>query len=280
MTMKKLFIGGLALALLVSASENAAAQEEKKMTRDEYVAQMADLTGREGTAKGQIETLDAEIEALKAQLAQLDRDNADLNAQILTAVSATDAQVNAFGNKLDSIAAQLEGLMALAPEVLIQRRGEVNDLAAQVGELKENKISALPEMAAKLADIDKMIAQLKARVAQPVTIDYTVAKGDNLWNISKMERIYADPYMWPRLYRANKEQIQDPDLIYPDQTLAVPFGVAENQHLVTRGDFLFKIAAEVYNDGGKWHKIYEANKQQIVEPHLIFPAQVLELPSN
>ncbi|MCH2661297.1 LysM peptidoglycan-binding domain-containing protein [bacterium] len=278
--MKKLFIGGLALALLVSASENAAAQEEKKMTRDEYVAQMADLTGREGTAKGQIETLDAEIEALKAQLAQLDRDNADLNAQILTAVSATDAQVKAFGKNLDSIAAQLEGLLALAPEVLIQRRGEVNDLAAQAGELKESKISALPEMAAKLADIDKMIAQLKARVAQPVTIDYTVAKGDNLWNISKMERIYADPYMWPRLYRANKEQIQDPDLIYPDQTLAVPFGVAENQHLVTRGDFLFKIAAEVYNDGGKWHKIYEANKQQIVEPHLIFPAQVLELPSN
>jgi nucleoid-associated protein YgaU len=275
-----LFIGGLALALLVSASENAAAQEEKKMTRDEYVAQMADLTGREGTAKSQIETLDAEIEALKAQLAQLDRDNADLNAQILTAVSATDAQVKAFGKKLDSIAAQLEGLLALAPEVLIQRRGEVNDLAAQAGELKESKISALPEMAAKLADIDKMIAQLKARVAQPVTIDYTVAKGDNLWNISKMERIYADPYMWPRLYRANKEQIQDPDLIYPDQTLAVPFGVAENQHLVTRGDFLFKIAAEVYNDGGKWHKIYEANKQQIVEPHLIFPAQVLELPSN
>jgi nucleoid-associated protein YgaU len=280
MTMKKLFIGGLALALLVSASENAAAQEEKKMTRDEYVAQMADLTGREGTAKGQIETLDAEIEALKAQLAQLDRDNADLNAQILTAVSATDAQVKAFGKNLDSIATQLEGLLALAPEVLIQRRGEVNDLAAQAGELKESKISALPEMAAKLADIDKMIAQLKARVAQPVTIDYTVAKGDNLWNISKMERIYADPYMWPRLYRANKEQIQDPDLIYPDQTLAVPFGVSENQHLVTRGDFLFKIAAEVYNDGGKWHKIYEANKQQIVEPHLIFPAQVLELPSN
>jgi nucleoid-associated protein YgaU len=280
MTMKRLFIGGLALALLVSASENAAAQEEKKMTRDEYVAQMADLTGREGTAKSQIETLDAEIEALKAQLAQLDRDNADLNAQILTAVSATDAQVKAFGKNLDSIAAQLEGLLALAPEVLIQRRGEVNDLAAQVGELKENKISALPEMAAKLADIDKMIAQLKARIAQPVTIDYTVAKGDNLWNISKMERIYADPYMWPRLYRANKEQIQDPDLIYPDQTLAVPFGVAENQHLVTRGDFLFKIAAEVYNDGGRWHKIYEANKQQIVEPHLIFPAQVLELPSN
>ena len=55
--MKKLFIGGLALALLVSASENAAAQEDEKITREGYVAQMADLTSREATAKDQIEKM-------------------------------------------------------------------------------------------------------------------------------------------------------------------------------------------------------------------------------
>lgn len=280
MTMKKLFIGGLALALLVLASENAAAQEEKKMTREEYVAQMADLTGRDTKAAGQIEELNAQIEALNKQIADTDLANNDLNAQILSAVASSESDVKSFGKKLDGIIAQLEGLMSLAPEVLIQRRGEINDLAAQVEELKQSKIAALPEMADKLASIDKMLAQLKARVAQPVIIDYTVAQGDNLWSIAQQERVYADPYMWPRLYRANKEQIQDPDLIYPDQMLAVPFGVAENEHLVTSGDFLFKIAAEIYNDGGKWHKIYEANKQQIVEPDLIFPAQVLEIPSN
>ena len=278
--MKKLFIGGLALALLLTTSENAAAQEEKKMTREDYVAQMADLTGRESTAMAQIDDLNAQIEALKKQIAETEMANNDLNAQILAAVSSSSADIKSFGKNLDSIADQLEGLLALAPEVLIQRRGEVKALAAEVEELKMNKIAALPEMADKLANIDKMIAQLTARVAQPVTIDYTVSRGDNLWSIAKQEKVYADPYMWPRLYRANKEQIQDPDMIYPDQTLAVPFGVAENQHLVTRGDFLFKIAAEVYNDAGKWHKIYEANKQQIVEPHLIFPAQVLEIPSN
>jgi len=278
--MKKLFIGGLALALLVLASENAAAQEEKKMTREEYVAQMADLTGRDTKAAGQIEELNAQIEALNKQIADTDLANNDLNAQILSAVASSESDVKSFGKKLDGIIAQLEGLMSLAPEVLIQRRGEINDLAAQVEELKQSKIAALPEMADKLASIDKMLAQLKARVAQPVIIDYTVAQGDNLWSIAQQERVYADPYMWPRLYRANKEQIQDPDLIYPDQMLAVPFGVAENEHLVTSGDFLFKIAAEIYNDGGKWHKIYEANKQQIVEPDLIFPAQVLEIPSN
>jgi len=280
MTMKKLFLGGLALVLLLSVSENAAAQEEKKMTREGYVADMAELTGRETKADGQITRLNGELEMLKKQIADTETANDDLNREILSVVSATSAEVKSFGKKLDSIIEQLEGLMALAPEVLIQRRGEVKALHADVEDLKQNKISALPEMADKLSDIDEMLAQLTARVAQPVTIDYTVSRGDNLWTIAKQEKIYADPYMWPRLYRANKDQIQDPDMIYPDQTLAVPFGKAENEHLVTRGDFLFKIAAEVYNDGGKWHKIYEANKQQIVEPHLIFPAQILEIPSN
>jgi nucleoid-associated protein YgaU len=277
--MKKIVIGGLAFALLISMSAPALAQE-KKMTRDQYVAQMADLKMREDTAKKQIETLNSQIAAINSQLGDCDMAIADFNDQIRTLVDATDEQIMAFGKRLDAIIAQLEGLMALAPEVLIKRRGEVKAIETEVMGMKQNKIAALPEMKGRLTKIDKLLGQLKARIAQPVTIDYMVEKGDNLWNIAKKESVYDDPYMWPRIYRANKETIKDPDLIYPKQKLAVPFGVAENQHLVTRGDFLFKIAAEVYNDASKWHKIYEANKDQVVEPHLIFPAQVLEIPSN
>ena len=91
------------------------------------------------------------------------------------------------------------------------------EIEEQVAELKISKISTLPKMKAKLDRLDEMIGQLKARIAQPVTVDYMVMRGDNLWNIAKKDDIYADPYMWPRLYRANKEQIEDPDLIFPDQ---------------------------------------------------------------
>ncbi|MGY8826704.1 MAG: LysM peptidoglycan-binding domain-containing protein [Candidatus Latescibacterota bacterium] len=277
--MKKTVVGGLALALLVSMSAPALAQE-KKMTRDEYVAQIAELTEREATAKGQIEALNTQIADLNGNLDNCDMAVADLNDQIRTLVDASDEEMMAFGKRLDALTGQLEGLLALPPEVLIQRRGEVKAIAAEVGEMKMSKMAALPEMAMKLANIDKLLGQIKARIAQPITVDYMVERGDNLWNIAKKESVYDDPYMWPRIYRANKEMIKDPDLIYPKQTLAVPYGVAENQHLVSRGDFLFKIAAEVYNDASKWHKIYEANKEQVVEPHLIFPAQVLEIPSN
>ena len=277
--MKKTVISGLALALVIGLSSVAQAQEDK-MTREEYVAQMADLQQRETAAQQQIEALNGQIDDLNGQINACDLAIADLNDQIGMLVDATGTQIDAFGNRLDAIIGQLEGLLSLAPEVLIQRRGEAMALAAEVEEMKGNKISAIPEMAEKIAQIDSLLGQIKARIAQPVTIDYTVERGDNLWNIAKKEDLYDDPYMWPRIYRANREEIKDPDMIFPEQTLAVPFGVAENQYLVTRGDFLFQIAADVYNDASKWHKIYEANKAQVVEPHLIFPAQVLEIPSN
>lgn len=275
--MKKLSVGGLALALLVLITENTAAQEQQ-MTCEEYIALGDEIVNREAAANTEIEALNAQLEALKMQIAQLDRANAELNAQILAAVGHSESEIAAFGRELDAIIAQLEGLMALAPEVLIMQRGEVAAIDSRVAELKQSNMAALPEMLDKLATIDQLLAELKARIAQPVVIDYKVVRGDNLWNISKKEQIYADPYMWPRIYRKNKDQIKDPDLIYPKQVLAVPFGVAENQYLVTRGDFLFKIAAELYNNAGKWHKIYEANKQQIIAPDLIFPAQVLDIP--
>ena len=275
--MKKLSVGGLALALLVLITENTAAQEQQ-MTCEEYIALGHEIVNREAAANTEIEALNAQLEALKMQIAQLDRANAELNAQILAAVGHSESEIAAFERELDAIIAQLEGLMALAPEVLIMQRGEVAVIDSRVAELKQSNMAALPEMLDKLATIDQLLAELKARIAQPVVIDYKVVRGDNLWNISKKEQIYADPYMWPRIYRKNKDQIKDPDLIYPKQVLAVPFGVAENQYLVTRGDFLFKIAAELYNNAGKWHKIYEANKQQIIAPDLIFPAQVLDIP--
>lgn len=272
-------VGGLVLVLLVSMTGTALAAE-KKMTRDEYRDKLAQYTQRDSIANQEIETLEAQIADLQDQLAGLDSEIATLSQEILTQVDAQESEVSAYGRQLDTISEQLEGLMALPPEALIKRRGELKAIEAQVAELKRDKIAALPEMKARLDRIDEMIGQLRARVAQPVTIDYAVVRGDNLWNIAKKDQIYADPYMWPRIYRANKDLINDPDLIYPNQKLTVPFGVAENQYLVNQGDFLFKIAAQVYNDPSKWTKIFEANKQQIVEPHLIFPAQVLEVPSN
>jgi quercetin dioxygenase-like cupin family protein len=51
---------------------------------------------------------------------------------------------------------------------------------------------------------------------------YTVRRGDTLWDIAALPTIYRNPWLLPLLYQANHGQVNDPDLIYPQQMLTVP----------------------------------------------------------
>lgn len=61
------------------------------------------------------------------------------------------------------------------------------------------------------------------------TEKYIVVQGDTLWDISGSSSIYGDHFQWPLLFKANRDQIQDPDLIYPEQVFSVrrDFNAAE-----------------------------------------------------
>jgi len=50
---------------------------------------------------------------------------------------------------------------------------------------------------------------------------YEVVGGDNLWNISAKDSIYSNPYQWPLIYKANRDQIKDADLIHPGQVFDI-----------------------------------------------------------
>ena len=49
---------------------------------------------------------------------------------------------------------------------------------------------------------------------------YTIRKGDTLSTIAKAE--YGSAGQWRALFEANREIIEDPDLIYPGQMIRIP----------------------------------------------------------
>jgi nucleoid-associated protein YgaU len=49
---------------------------------------------------------------------------------------------------------------------------------------------------------------------------HVVRPGDSLWRIAAA--VTGDPTLWPLLYRANRDQIKDPSILYPGQRLTIP----------------------------------------------------------
>jgi hypothetical protein len=68
-----------------------------------------------------------------------------------------------------------------------------------------------------------------------------VQAGDHLWGIASQPKVYGDPYQWPLLFKRNRPDINDADLIYPGQMIQIERDLSDFQvqeainHARTRG---------------------------------------------
>lgn len=276
------FASVFALILTLTLSVASFAQTCREWTMDEYNAKMADLQKREADAKAEMAALDKEIATLKEEIATTEKATADEWQATYALLGTDEAGVTQFGSDLGALEAKVDELAGLTPEELFQRRKEIDQLEEQLNGYKGNNIALLSSMQDKIAVIEGKISQLRASLPKAVYDEYTVVKGDYLWKISGKEDIYNDPYQWIRIYTYNRDQIKDPDMIYPEQIFKIQRGVGANEYLVVKGDFLYKIAGkeDIYNDPTQWTKIFEANSTVIKDKNVIYPHQVLIIPED
>jgi len=74
------------------------------------------------------------------------------------------------------------------------------------------------------AELSESPTPVAPRVAPPAVsatpTTYTVQKGDTLEKIAK--KVYGDTKRWPKIYKANREAIKNPNKLYPGQRLTIP----------------------------------------------------------
>ncbi len=268
--------------LLVFVSAQAFGQEEEKLKMDEYKAKLAEYESQEQTAADKIQDLTTKNTDLNQKIDDTQSKIDAEWAEIYALLGTDKAGVDAYRNGLDDIGKAIDGLAALSPEELYKKKAEIKTLEGKIAAARGSKLSYLSEMEGKLNALDGKLAALKAKMPASAYDSYTVLRGDYLWKIAKKPEIYGNPFQWITIYDVNKDQIKDADLIYPDQIFRILRGTGKDQYLVSKGDWLSKIAgySNVFGDPTKWTKLYEANKNIISDPSLIYPYQVLTIPGE
>ena len=272
----------LTLMALLTLSSTIFAQsynyEEMKM--DEYNQLLAEWQGKLKAAQDAIVLEDQRIEVAKKCN---DETQAAIDAtwgEIYAALGTTKDAAEAYKKQVAQLRSDASAFLSLSPEEIYRRKDEVKALKDRLAQMRGDNLALLSENMAALDAVESLIKQAEEKGKPAVPDTYSVVRGDYLWKIAGMKEMYGDPYAWMRIYTSNKDLIKNPDLIYPAQTFRSPRDVGPNEYLVARGDFLAKIAglSNVYGSTFKWQRLYEANKDIVEDPNLIYPWQVLQVP--
>jgi len=185
---------------------NVFAQEE--MTKDEWQSEINRLTEKRIALTTELNSLKSEVANLKKIRDGLKTFDQCTN-ELYTMISATKADIDNFRKQLNDLSAKIDNKEA--PKA---------DRQAELDAMKKSKISALPEFFDKVHN--QLQRKLDAWEEKPKEISYEVVKGDHLWGIAKKKDHYANPFAWPIIYKANRDQIKNPDLIFPKQMFQIP----------------------------------------------------------
>jgi len=218
----------------------AMAQEE--MTYEQYEMELAAAQQREIAAKEEIAVEQGKIEELKQAIADMDNQIASVIQEKYDILGITEQDVIDAENEIASIRQELELLLGLMPEELEQRINDIKNLEARIAALKEKPVSYLWKIRDQIIELEDLLERVKSNLPDKPA-SYTVRlipeRRDCLYRIAEYENIYSDPTQWPKIYRANKTQIDNAynsyvrnveeskygraqDLIFPGQVLDIP----------------------------------------------------------
>ena len=229
MNFRKLFFSGFILVLIASAGSAVSAQT--KMTKEEWQKEITDYTAQRDNLKKTLAQLNKDVDSLKALLASMNQKLVSVLNDTKTMTGASDEMRKAYDAQLTALENWVNALTRLSNQDLFARKAEIDSVQAKLDELKKAKLAAEQEFHDRLVALQQKINGLRESLAKPefvASLEKTYVVGswkkdrDCLWNISKKKDIYNNPFMWPKIWQGNRDQIKDPDIIRKGQKLKIP----------------------------------------------------------
>jgi nucleoid-associated protein YgaU len=214
-----------ALSLMVAVLLTLGVAQAQEMSKEEWQQEIDRYTSMVNDLKAKVKTLDDQISGLQSRSTQLDADYEKCLDELYALVGSDRAKADAYRAEIEAAENTANDLMRLSDADLLARSSEVNDLAATVKSLWENKLSLIPEFWDRLTALNDKVKSLQNTLAgsgKTYTVGTWRRDRDCLWNISKKRDIYNDAWMWPKIWQGNRDQIKDPDIIHPGQKLRIP----------------------------------------------------------
>ncbi len=215
------------LVLLVLCSLGATqvfAQQE--MSKDEWSKQMAEYKAKVADLTATLNTLTTEVTVLQGQSAKADADLAVCEDALYAMLGVTRADVAAFDKELTDMESRVAELQRMSDAELLNHRDEIERMNARLGEMAKSKIALIPRYGNRVASLQEKVTALMKSLQHEKT--YTVGTWskdrDCLWNIAKKKDIYANAWMWPKIWQGNRDMIKDPDVIKSKMVLKIPEG--------------------------------------------------------
>ncbi len=275
----------LVLGLVLVLGTQLANAQEEKMKKEDWTNEMGGLSNQQGNLQYQIDSLNKSITGTKEEGEKADKETEDTWNEIYALIGTDKAGVEEMKKKLSDLETRLNDYAKMSDEALSKIVDSLLvPLKNEIDANKKDKRYALTEIYNKVNDLSNRADQLVQRgksytPPKPKHDTYVVNIGDYLWRISGKKDVYADPYQWIKIYSANRDQIRNPDLIYPNQSFTIPRSAESNEYWVVRGDYMKGIAQKVYGNPSDWVKIYNANKKIIGEDaSRIYPHTILIIP--
>jgi len=221
------YLSVLMLAALLVGFAGVVVAQEEEMTMEQWQQEIQKYTQMRDELNARLKALNEEIAAKTAESTKLDEAYRKCIEELYGLVGADVQKAAAFSAEIAVAEAKANELTRLSDADLVARTAEVDELAATVNKLWENKLSLVPEFWDRLTALNEKVKSLQAVLAAQVKV-YTVGTWsrdrDCLWNISKKKDIYDNAWLWPKIWQGNRDQIKDPDVIHPGQKLKIPKG--------------------------------------------------------